>query len=526
MNFLNNFFQAIQGSTRRSTVVALLSSSLLMGKLSFAETSWVEHVVKVESYPCHLGGREYRKEGSGILFSHEGKIFVLTSDHVVFHGFREQGICHEVSKMDWGSSAELVNAHVGRGVAILEVTSLVPPLANVFTAEKLLNSDVMPEVGLQVELVGYPHGVSAMNSFQGRVSAHSRRHILPLITEVIEVDARNEYGMSGGALLSHSQQGFYMGILSHQYVQLHEGNPSTIGEHGPGDTGQVLVGLVIPIKEISDWINITLSGRFREESLMLDLNGQMAGEDRIDIEGVRFEPVECEETLGSATRDSGFIAAPWTIFPAVPMGGDGVGVGGTGRFYRSRICKTKLSWNSLDAHQNIKWPFEDSERRVWFDRLKYLLQGRGVAYMDGFLLRDKGVEQMETLIGNINETLNFFARDTIPLTRLTPNPSDSIERDLQKELEAAIPSFNEIDFGKWKESPDFQQILFLKNNLLIFFKKLEYHQYLFVTAESMKTLLESEAWGPLYTDPDSYNHVTALKTCLYKIDALLRRLRL
>ncbi|NBY21159.1 serine protease [bacterium] len=170
-------------------------------------------IVKTKSFPCHDEAKAFR--GSGTLFTHEGVIYALTSEHVVLQS--NENICHQVQNSSLGiKKAELVAADWGVGLALLKLTE---PVSIVIPNYKDLKPRAVSE-GANVISYGFPYAswFSIKKEKAVIASLDSGKGTIPLAPRLIEaVGGWVEYGMSGGPVFTEGTDTF-AGVLTHQGV--------------------------------------------------------------------------------------------------------------------------------------------------------------------------------------------------------------------------------------------------------------------------------------------------------------------
>lgn len=355
----------------------LMLLALLPG-ISVAET---DAVVKIYSRPC---GKNSVKVGSGTLIVHDGSVHVLTSDHVVYHGTRAEGVCHSIRFEGRVFEANLVAANFLNGLALLEVNT---PNDAMRQASIRPERDFVPSSRAAVfgTIAGYP-GASTGLSADTRaqiLSASSSRSVLPEVSTLLEVKGHSEFGMSGGALFD--QNGRYAGLLSHQYLRMNLGAPSSVHEYeAEGEQGE-FIALVIPAETTLEWLR-------GARNVRLDLKSQFAGKMAVSFEGVRFSAQACRDSAGP-------------VGGRLDFGGEGAGIGGSEEKHTCRILV------SLDKNgARTRFPFREGR---WFDSLRDKLLAGGTAEIDGLYHDGKRY--------SLPDFLAFFSavsRGFVPITKV------------------------------------------------------------------------------------------------------------
>ncbi|NUM87827.1 MAG: trypsin-like peptidase domain-containing protein [Bdellovibrionales bacterium] len=281
---------------KKALITVLLASPLAAG----ASPS----VVKVMSHRC--GQTRGMKYGSGTLVKERGGVYVITSDHVVYHGDKDQGICHRVLADGKEHPVQLLAANSFKGLALLK-----PARENARLSELALSMDGKTTESDFAQLAGYPAASRAAIADRNAqvLSSASDRKILPQVSSVVEVKGHSEYGMSGGALLDNG--GRYAGLISHQYLRMRLGAPSSlhIREEGSSEKGQELIALVIPGAVVREWMEEAIQGR---GNVRFDVAAQLRRSEAMALDGMRF-------TVKSGCRQQ-----------KGPVGGEGAGIGGRG----------------------------------------------------------------------------------------------------------------------------------------------------------------------------------------------------
>ncbi|MCM2323700.1 MAG: serine protease, partial [Oligoflexia bacterium] len=226
--------------------LALAVGALVAVPMALAASAPAVSVVKVESQSCL--SRRNLKVGSGTLIRSGSAMYVLTSDHALYHGGSAEGLCHRVL---WNGSpirAELRGVQVFKGLGLLELQGRIPEAARAGAIELTAIAPAAEGelTGSFGTLLGVPGaGTSVLRSGQAQMlSARGTRRPLPGIPFMIEAKGHSEFGMSGGALLD--SHGGFAGVISHQYLRLELGAPSTLHPYEEGARPGELIALVIP----------------------------------------------------------------------------------------------------------------------------------------------------------------------------------------------------------------------------------------------------------------------------------------
>jgi S1-C subfamily serine protease len=261
-------------------------------------------IVKVISQPC--GAPEKSLFGSGIIFSQNGKNYVLTSEHVVYQ--EKRGFCFSVENSEFGVlRANLISADWTMGLALLEVQSDLPYIPQ---SLKQQTAQLNPSDNENVVTAGFPvTSKQILIDARGTVlRSQSLRHVIVGVPTTIEtINSHVEYGMSGGALLNQNSK--LVGILSHQVLEMKPGQSTGVADITPQSQFENHA-LAIPMSEVSKWANDVLKGSARNNNLTRDAGAQLSGQEILRGFGMKFD-LKKATPLGTKMN-----------------GGDGVGIGG------------------------------------------------------------------------------------------------------------------------------------------------------------------------------------------------------
>jgi hypothetical protein len=249
--------------------------------------------------------------GSGTVFAENGRTWVLTSDHVLFHSTERAR--HAIQTEDGQSATALLRAvDWGKGLALLEVAGAIRFKSKIPALSSFASFDPAPRTALQVG--AFPHQSESLlqDSRVAVLNPRSLRHDIALLDSMIElaVDAKVEYGMSGGGAYSADGKRL-VGILSHQYVEMIPGRPSRTGEIVAGSQERQNHVFAISSVDAAKWVRGALQDTPVPPSFVLDPDAQALGKTVVLSGRLRFEHA-CAPSDG----------------PKGVGGGDGVGVGG------------------------------------------------------------------------------------------------------------------------------------------------------------------------------------------------------
>jgi hypothetical protein len=170
------------------------------------------------------------RQGSGILIRFRKKIFILTSDHVVYHSNRS--FKHQMLTFNGDSLAlQYLISDAGHGLALLN------PETESADFSKAVDLDSSPSwrdsklnTAEQISLAGFPVSSDAVlvDSSAKIKSLQTPSELFVQLPTLLEVSSgHGEFGMSGG--LGYSQTGIFRGVISHQVVNDQENTVLLIG---------------------------------------------------------------------------------------------------------------------------------------------------------------------------------------------------------------------------------------------------------------------------------------------------------
>lgn len=457
-----------------------------------------ESVLKVTSYPCATP--EKVRHGSGTAFSKDGKLYLVTSSHVLFHGDANERICHRTSDPSGaGVTARLLRVNVARGAALLQLPDNVSLAVRPLEWRAL--ADEVPVSETDAELTGFAWESKTRSSDSSAriLDARSTRGILPLVKTIFEVKGHSEYGMSGGSLLT--AKGSYVGMLSHQYLRVISGEVSEPQSYRRGErvNDSEMIALVIPRSEVAAWIVSALREQAGSD-LRERVADQLRGDSAIALSGLVFLEQAPPEgnTLAQGRRTT--------------SGGDGVGVGGDGR-RGSRAGVTVTV--SLDSGQGQAWPFRDQR---WIEQAKADLRLHSTITFIG--LRKDSERHV------IPDLLTFFTRleqGYSPVWRRTSRLEnlDGVAKELVNTAQDLQKALNEI------ASP--REAATLRRRLAYCAELVTLGQWEELSVRELSALItpaaesqEKQGWTALYRM--DFDKAVAMKRLLIRIEDAIGRL--
>ncbi len=233
---------------------------LFLSNLAYAQEVWQRAAVKVTSAPCSTQSPKY--EGSGLLFTQNGELFVLTSEHVIIHD-KSPLICHQADN----AKLSLLTADVAAGLALLKLEA---PTAEMRSRAAVLKFDdsFSPK---KLAALGFPAGSADLVSLTegSLLSASSHRALIPSLKNMIEAAGMPvEFGMSGGLLLGFDGNHWqWQGLLSHQVLPKEAGSRTQVKvlDSGLMSSANDLT-LAIPAKDAINWLQARLKNTWTRNS--------------------------------------------------------------------------------------------------------------------------------------------------------------------------------------------------------------------------------------------------------------------
>jgi hypothetical protein len=347
-------------------------------------------------------------------------------------------------------------------------------------------------------LVGYPfHSLSVLKDSNAQVmSPDSDRVILPLVESVIEVNGHNEYGMSGGGFFD--DQNRYRGLLSHQYLQLVEGQPSQLVETDEGMTGGQLIGLVIPLSTVLPWLDSYFQQKTGQD-VRWSLDSQLRGRPAAVFDNVRFTPRDCPPPPNRGRHGLHALHDP------VGIGGDVTVVG--------NICSVVLTLETPGAVTQA-WPFLPSSQLT---KARDRLLAGDRAIISGLYYQGSSFP-IETL-------LNLFAKmqaGVSPIIQISDPFGDS-DQAVKSLLAAVGPSRTDID-GLTKAFPDDRQVAVFLGGISETLRLVEAKNFDLIDSGDYAKMLNDPMWSTLLID--QWTLASDLKTQLIQIQNLLSKISL
>lgn len=283
-------------------------------RIAYADTDLTDSVVRVRSFLCRTP--DISRAGSGVLVKNEGRIYVLTSEHVVFHSEKSE-FCHEIEKPgQFKYSVRFLTANWGNGLALLKAPDHIESESITVLSLKTLKEEI-PAQGEKVTLAGYVLQEDDQLMSEGKVLvSRSQRHLFAEVQSVIELEqAHVEFGMSGGLAFS-SRKKEWLGLISHQVIELLPGRPSEVRAHQTSQHSRVNRPLLISSQTILNWLKLYFDLKEDYRPLFtLNASDQALGKERVCLGELQFE-------IKSLIRGTDI---PESRFRG---GNDGIGVGG------------------------------------------------------------------------------------------------------------------------------------------------------------------------------------------------------
>jgi len=283
----------------RLMILSILAALLLSSTLEAAPVS----IVKTVSFACDKAGPS--RSGSGVLVRQAGRLWVVTSSVVVFHGDKAEGICHRIESAGRTVAARLVAVNVLNGLALLELQDIDGTALADSSLDGLSLAPVLPTETETVELYGFAGAVADAIPKKGVfLTATSTRLALPL-TALAEIQGQTAFGMVGGGVVD--QQGVLLGIISSLYFNIRPGRPTTLNEHGPDEHHDgAMISLIVPAPTVSAWIDQIQAGDSNKARLDVreNLSDQLVGKRSLSMGGLRLTEGDCRRGY-TPTADAG-----------------------------------------------------------------------------------------------------------------------------------------------------------------------------------------------------------------------------
>lgn len=456
--------------------------------------------VKISSFSCLNPKNE--RVGTGNLLRHNNADYVLASDHVIFHGDREQGICHRIHYKGQSIPARLSSVNALKGLALLKMENAAIAGKDTLSLAEIRSRSTSNLNGFAT-LAGFPSSSSAVTVDRNAqvLNPRSNRKILPLIEQVIEVKGHSEFGMSGGALFDNT--GNFLGLLSHQYLRLNLGSPSQIFSYTASTQGGELIALAIPAEEVGNWLQTVLEGNLASSDIRFDVFAQLRRSDSVVFDDVRFTALPCK------------IQDPDAPVGGPRKGGDGAGIGGQDESLD--ICRVSVQLNRDNKVKSNAWPLSLTYT-AWFTQLKERLMSGSTAQINGLFFNGERVQprQIVALIAQ-------FQRGAVPLVQIDNAfqvSSDIVDR-VQKQAEGTDKLFDQLRRSFTREDPNVDDFL---RELETVFDLIRQNQWDLLTKLDLLKTLDNPSWNILMQS--EFESGVALRSKLMQIRTDIRRIRI
>lgn len=188
-----------------------ITSQVLATDVALVRRSVVKIVSKIQGASAEL-------RGSGLLFSRDGKRYVLTSDHVVAHSNGIFG-SHTAASSVTGEQLRLkfLASEWGNGLALMLVEN--DSAAKDAVPYTDLFQDSTPQVGERASFYGYPFESDDLTeeTFGKVLSLSMKMPYYVFSKDLVELEAAvGEFGMSGGAAFTQKDQ--FLGVVAYQRI--------------------------------------------------------------------------------------------------------------------------------------------------------------------------------------------------------------------------------------------------------------------------------------------------------------------
>lgn len=352
-----------------------------------------ELVAKVRSNLCGAP-RASELNGSGWAFTYKNEIYLLTSEHVVYHDPGvDANVCHEVrfqNESAWRrADLKIVDRGVGLGLLRVRPTSAAP---DVRALERTRAFNPAQANQVVVTTLGVPAAATSVYADgQGRIiTTQSERHLIPLLERTYELlGVHGEFGMSGGPVFTDESGSVLVGVLSNQYIEQRPGQPAAVRELDRARTENVNHIFVIPGDFALNWLKSALSDKPFRASLLSPLASDRPF-DRALTSGLEFE-----------ARPTTLKAWPRINARAMDSG-DGAGIGGAS----DDVSAIEIHIDFASTSFPTEWFLP--ARRDWLERVRDQLHERARIRIPFLIERDQSTQRLSRV--PITSLADFFAK--------------------------------------------------------------------------------------------------------------------
>lgn len=481
-------------------VIILMSlSTILFGSSRFSR----EAVVKIESGRCGMSQKTMK--GSGILIREGSNIYVITSEHVIYHS--NSGFCHRVSSESFSRmEARLIQVDWGMGLALLKLVDDVS--INLPTLSTLNSGEIRQ--GESVFIFGFPYSSEKLlQSPKGfLLSTQSDRALIPFVKVMYEaIRVYVEFGMSGGIAVSEDLTSF-IGIISHQRLVQVAGSGSKVVEIENALTPASDNAFIIPANVVYFWANKIINHHelgvptiVRDAKSEHSAPGRSGGGQQVYSSGLKFIST-------GLTNDE------------APVGGsEGVG----GRTINGKPISVSLVLDQDNHLAQLQIPGRES----WTQEVRERLLKQEKVKVVGFL------DSSESLLGlrkrNIHSLPEFFKLLNEPaLKPITISESSFAGLEDEREILIKAISADGREMGRLlnelSNSPSEKhfEVQSLLNELRIISELLQSQDFALVPSSKLDPR-QSEAWKFLFLA--NFELSRDLMAVIYRVKTHLDRIR-
>ena len=445
--------------------------------------------------------------GSGFIVKIKDKKYVLTSDHVIYHGNIEQSVCHSgLSESGANLKLELLDVNIGLGLALMSVDSdsiLRYFDLNQFTErESLVNGD-------ELFIEAFPYSSLNLAKSSGEIfQLKSDRHLLPQVKSMLELDIHTEFGMSGGPVIDRKSRKL-AGMLSHQVLREELGKTPVVDDLNDNTSSQgLMLGLVIPAYQINEWVMAVISGDVTQSSWQ-NVNDQFLNKESIIIDGLIFKIENCQKnTTRVLTRAN--LSLPENFNTNIVnisslslfSGGDGAGVGGSRSEETREKCDLSVKWvdnNSSLVHENSEWTFSNYS---WFTTLKRKLKTPEHKAVFKLLVTHDG--KFFDISKDLVDFFSFIEAGNRPTGRISSplQETSKIELEVLKTLSTIDSFYREIE-ERVRSYDTVHRISFVKKlENLSKFSQNDVSSFEYILDSDLESIYESKVWDYVFSDFD------------------------
>jgi hypothetical protein len=461
-------------------VFKIICFLLICGTAASGEEGGAGAVVRVKSFLCHSPST--LRTGSGILFLKDDSVYALTLSEAIFHGDREQKVCHTL-QYDEGSviPARLIAANFANGLALLKPEPADPQMRRAALPFSAIEQGAALLPGRESSLANYPFGGAKLREEIARILNSASGALYPMGPQMMELAGPNALVANGRPLLSPNGQ--LLGIVSRQYPHAAGDRPGYLGPtaaHG-------ITGIVIPADTIHKWLDQVFAQN-PLANLKEDLRGQFFGISSVPLGGILFTSSRgCDCPLGTAAEREQ---------PIITLALD-------------------------NSHSQQPWPFKEN---AWLDEIRAHLLQRSTVVVTGL-----EYQNVRYPVSDLPTTFSLIERGYRPLYRVIPQ--EARREETLGGVKALAENGARILEQAWPEgSPGDGPGVLLRIEIRNLLGKVATGQIAEASdtafadlTEPIPGTLREKGWGDLYNG--DFLKACELKTLLLRIRSELKKIR-